>query len=503
VSKTGKLNLALIAFSIFIVNCALLAPFSIPPETPTTVRPTFTRAPIPSPTASPIVSPISSAPPTNVSVAKILPSPQPARATSTPTSRIVATATPIPTTQGNSSSAPTKLGPSALVSLLVNPQAALASRTTFFTSVCFGADANLLQEEDHIDGSDWATSRRHDCIFGYAMNPLTRMPASFYKTDTDTDGHKRFYLIPPEAFASDPFSIKQLSQAQLIVSPEYGCVSLGDIGVTADGVNYQCEACSFLKAGGVCPVPGGYKSLVLPTNRNNILDPDANGGAHGFLAYPAIIFKRDLSLYFTGKDGYAPPRIYFENAVDTLLPTVNVKTTAEMSDQEIRDVASQFDYFLSPADPKGLLATMETEARPTGSFPVQLNPRQAATLIFTARPGTVLSSVYWRIKPIGNVLNRQYLETNVCLTVNGREACFTGVEDFAHCAFFQACTTGYSTLKSVGEQGYIATRYFPAGTAPWINDGRVTIRVQAPDIGIPIEMDFKVRVRDVDAALGK
>jgi hypothetical protein len=386
---------------------------------------------------------------------------------------------------------------------MVNPKAALASRTSFLTSVCFGADANLLQEDDHVDGSDWATSRRQDCIFGYAVNPLTRMPASFYKVDTDPDGHRRFYLIPPEAFASDSQSIKQLSQVQLIVNPEYGCVSLGDIGVTADGMNYQCDACSFLKAGGVCPVPDGSKSLVLPVNRNNIMDPDANGGAYGFLAFPAVIFKKDFSLYFTGKDGYAPPRMYFENAVDTLSPSVNVKTTAEMTDQEIRDVASQFDYFLSPADPKGLLATTETEARPTGSFPAKLNPRQAASFFFTARPGTVLSSVYWRIKPIGNVLNRQFLETNICLTVNGRESCFTGVEDFAHCAFFQTCTTGYSTLKSVGEQGYIATRYFPAGTAPLINDGRVTISVQAPDIGTPFEMDFKVRVRNVDRTLTK
>ena len=332
---------------------------------------------------------------------------------------------------------------------------------------------------------------------------MTRLPTNFYKVDEDSIGQRRFYLIPPEAFASESQSIKQLSQVQLIVDPVQGCASLGDLGVTADGMNYQCDACAFLKAGGVCPLTDGSKSLVLPLNRNNIMDPETNGGAYGFLAFPGVIFKKNFSLYFTGKDGYAPARVYFENAVDTFVPSVNVKTTAEMTNQEIKDIASQFDYFLSPADPKGLLATTETEARPTGSFPVKLNPRQAATFSFTTRPGTVLSSVYWRIKSIGDTLNRQFLETNVCLTVNGREACFTGVEDFAHCAFFSTCTTGYSTLKSVGEQGYVATRYFPAGTAPLINDGRVTIRVQAPDIGTQTEMDFKIKVRDVDTTLIK
>ncbi len=54
-----------------------------------------------------------------------------------------------------------------------------------------------------------------------------------------------------------------------------------------------------------------------------------------------------------------------------------------------------------------------------------------------------------------------------------------------------------------GGAGYIATRYFPAGIAPVIGDGKVTVRILVPDIGTTLEMEFKVRVRNVDPTLTK
>ncbi len=377
----------------------------------------------------------------------------------------------------------------------------LVSKTAFFTSTCFGEGANPLQELDHIDTGDWPASTRNKCVFGYSVSPADRLPKGRYKVFGGPDGQPRFYLIPPDAFADDLQSLKELSQVKLIVEPEQGCASLGSMGVTADGLNYQCNACSFLRSGGVCPTTDGSRSIVLPVNKNNILDPKETGGAYGFLSFPLVIFRKDFSLYFNGKDGYAPPRIYFESAVDTLLPSVNAKTTAEMTDQEVKEIASQFDRLLSGTDPKSQLALVEQEAQPTSPTQAIVKPRQEAVFAFAAAPSTVLSSIFWQIRPLNNTNNRQFMETNPCLDINDEEYCFTGVEDFSHCAFFQPCTTGYSSLTPTANEGFIALRYFPAGSAPVIRDGRVTIRVQAPDIGTTLEMEVKVRVRNVDSTL--
>lgn len=408
----------------------------------------------------------------------------------------------MPTPEGRASKdKDTKIAPGVFAGLELNPRAMLVNKTTFFTSTCFGEGANPLQELDHIDTGDWPASTRNKCVFGYAVNPADRQPTRRYKVLGGPDGQPRFYLIPPEAFAEDPQSIKQLSQLKLIVSSEQGCASLGSIGVTADGLNYQCYACPFLRPGGVCPTIDGSRSIVLPVNKNNMLDSKETGGVYGFLGFPLVIFRKDFSLYFTGKDGYAPPRIYFENAVDTLLPNVNAKTTAEMTDQEINEIASQFDRLLSGTDPKSQLASIEQEAQSTTSTQAVVKPRQEAVFTFAAAPGTVLSSIFWKIRPLNNINNRQFMETNPCLDINDEEYCFTGVEDFSHCAFFQPCTTGYSSLNPIASEGFIATRYFPAGSAPVISNGRVTVRVQAPDIGTTLEIEVKVRVRNVDATL--
>ncbi len=393
--------------------------------------------------------------------------------------------------------------PSVLAALHVNPNAMLASKTAFFTSVCYGKDANPLQDQDYIEKGDWPSSRRNKCVFGYGVNSASRQPTGYYSVLDGPDGQPRFYLIPPGALAQDPQSIKELTQMQLIVDSEQGCASLGSIGITADGLNYQCDACSYLSSGGVCPTADGSRRIILPVNKNNILDPDDNGGVYGFLAFPAVIFRKNFSLYFTGNDGYAPRRIYFENVVDTLSPNVNVKTTAEMTDQELKEIAAQFDNRLSGANPQSQLASVEIEAKSTTPSQVTVKSKQEVVFGFTTKPGSVLSSISWKIKPVDETRNNQYMETNACLDINGREYCFTGVEDFAHCAFFTACTTGYSSLKSTGGAGYIATRYFPAGIAPVIGDGKVTVRILVPDIGTTLEMEFKVRVRNVDPTLTK
>lgn len=429
------------------------------------------------------------------------PTNRPAAATPTSTSTATPTETGTPIAAATSAPKPiaARMSPSAFVDWELNPRATLATKTTFFTSACFGEGANPLQDRDYIAPADWSGSPGRKCVFGFAVNPADGQPTGRYSVSGGADGQPHFYLVPPEAFAKDTQTIKTLSQIQIIVDPDQGCDSLGSIGITADGQNYQAAACGFLRAGGMAPGADGLKSLVLPSNANNILDPNSNGGAYGYLSFPAVIFRKGFSLYFTGRAGYAPPRTWFEVAVDTLAPTVDVKTTAEMSDSEVREVAARFDRALFGSDPKIRLAAAEREAQVTSPAPVSVKSKQQGAISFAATPGTVLSSVTWRITPLNNVDKRQFLETNLCLDINGEESCFTGVEDFAHCAFYAPCITGYSRLDPIEHAGYIATRYFPAGTAPVLRDGRVTAKFQAPDNGVVLEMDVKVRVRDVDA----
>ena len=253
-------------------------------------------------------TPVAIDPPTEPAIAEALPStPTPTKIAS-PTNRptITSTATSIPVATAVPTATPTarppavKLSPAALADLEANPRAALASKTTFFTSACFGESANLLQDRDYMAPADWSSSPDRKCIFGFNVNPSGRMPTGRYSVSGGPDGQPRFYLIPPEAFAKDLQSIKTLSQVKIIVDPDAGCDTLGFIGITADGFNYQAPACIFLKAGGVAPIGDGSKSLVLPANANNILDPGSSGGAYGVLGFPVVIFRKGFSLYYTG-----------------------------------------------------------------------------------------------------------------------------------------------------------------------------------------------------------
>jgi hypothetical protein len=243
-------------------------------------------------------------------------------------------------------------------------------------------------------------------------------------------------------------------------------------------------------------VGDGSKSITLPVNRTNILDPNDTGGAFGFQGFPLVLFRKGFSVYFTGRAGYAPPRTYFESTVDTLTTGVNIKTTGEMTDREIKEIAAQFDGALAGSNPIAQLAPLEQEAILTTPPRLNLRPKERGTLSFTTTPGAVLSSIVWSIRPVTNQGNQRFLETNLCLDLNGEEICFTGVEDFAHCAFFMPCKTGYSSLVPASGAEYIATRYFPAGAAPVINDGRIAAKFQAPDVGTVVEIEVKIRVRN-------
>jgi hypothetical protein len=133
-----------------------------------------------------------------------------------------------------------------------------------------------------------------------------------------------------------------------------------------------------------------------------------------------------------------------------------------------------------------------------------VSSKETGAIYFAAPAGAVLSSISWRVRPITNQGRKGFLETNLCLGLNGEESCFTGVEDFAHCAFFNPCRTGYSSLVPTGGEGYVATRYFPAGAAPIISDGRIAVKFRGPDIGTILEVEVKVRVRNADhSAAGK
>jgi hypothetical protein len=436
--------------------------------------------------------------------------PTPPKRTPTPTATPAPTRTPTPTKRPGTATAPelarpvpagAALSPSALARLELDPRAMMASKTTFFTSACFGEGANLLQDRDYMAPADWSSSPDRKCIFGYAVNPADGLPTGRYSVFGGPDGQPRFYIIPPEAFAQDQQNVKQLSQMHLIVDIGHGCDALGFVGVTADGVNYQCSACAFLRSGGICPSTDGSKKIVLPANKSYILDANETGGAHGFQSFPLVMFRKGFSLYFTGKAGGPPPRTWFESGVDTLL--ANVKTTAEMNDREIQEIASGFDGLLAGTDPTSQLAALELEAPLTSYGQVSVKSKEKAAVSFAAPPGSVLSSVSWRIQPLNNVFSHQYLETNMCLDINGEEFCFTGVEDFAHCAFYTTCKTGFSNLVYNGRGEYIATRYFLGGAAPVLRDGKITARFQGPDAGTVVEIEVKVRVRTVDAPLAR
>ncbi len=425
--------------------------------------------------------------------------------TRTPTRSVAPKAAPVPTRTPARTSTPRRsptrpppaavpfTSPRVVAELELSPKGGLGSKTSFFTSACFGQDANPLQDRDYMAPADWSSSPDRKCIFGYGVKQPGGLPTGRYAVHGGPDGVPRFYVIPPEAFAQDQTRIKQLSEVQWIVDTDQGCDALGSIGVTADGYTYQCSACAFFRAGGVCP-GGGGKSLALPTNQNHLLEPDRTGGAYGFLSYPLVFFRKGFSLYFTGRAGYAPPRIYFENAVDTLAPGVNLKTTAEMTGGEIKEIARQFDS-AAGVDPLSRLAPLEQEAQLLSSPQVIVRPKETGALYFSAPRGAVLSSIVWKVRAASNQGNQQFMEANFCLEYNGEEVCFTGVEDFAHCAFYTACRTGYSSLVATGNAGYVATRYFPAGSAPVLSDSRITAQVQAPDIGTVLEMEVKVRVR--------
>ncbi len=443
--------------------------------------------------------------------APTVPAPKPTRTrtpTSTPTLTPSPAPTPTPTRRPRTATAseivrPVSAGalisPSRLARLELDPRVKLATKTAFFTSACFGEDANLLQNFDYMAPADWSSSPDRKCIFGYGVSQADGLPEGRYSVFGGPDGQPRFYIVPPEAFARDQQNVKQLSTMHLIVDPGDGCDALGFVGATADGVNYQCSACAFLRSGGICPSTDASKKLVLPSSKGNILDVSETGGAYGFQSFPLVLFRKGFSLYFTGKAGVPPPRTWFESGVDTLV--ANVKTTAEMSDREIQELASGFDGLLGKTDPIRQLAALEHEAPSTISYPLSVRSKERAAVSFMAPPGSVLSSVSWRIKPLNNVSSQQYLETNICLDMNGQVSCFTGVEDFAHCAFYSPCKTGFSSLVHKGGGEYIATRYFLGGAAPVLNDGKITAWFQAPDTGTVVEIEVQVRFRIVDGNL--
>ncbi len=446
-----------------------------PTSTHALIKPTVTRTNAPPPTSTPVRASTSSPTATGKATVRTTPAPRPLSS-----SRLIS--------------------PSALARLELDPRALVASKTSVFTSACFGESANLLQDHDYMAPADWAASPDRKCVFGFAAEPGAGMPTGRYSVFPGPDGLPRFYIVPPEAFAQDLQRLKQLSELHLIVDHDQGCDALGFLGVTADGVNYQCSACAFLRRGGVCPGPGG-KSIVLPTSAAFALDVEETGGAYGFQGYPLVLFRKGFSLYFTGKAGGPPPRVYFESAVDTLLPSVNAKSTAEMSGQEIRTIASTFDGTAARGDLIREVTALEQDAKVVSYSPAHVRSKEKTILAFEAAPGSVLSSISWRIKPLNNVSSPGYLETNMCLEMNGQEFCFTGVEDFAHCAFYEACKTGFSSLVHTGSGEYIATRYWLPGASPILRDGRVSCKFQGPDIGTVLEMEVKVRVRPGDATL--
>lgn len=343
--------------------------------------------------------------------------------------------------------------------------------------------------------ADWSSSPDRKCVFGFRVNSGDGMPTGRYSVFGGPDGQPRFYIIPPEAFASDQTNVKQLSSLHLIVDTDVGCDGLGLFGITADGTTYQCPACQFLRSGGLCPATDGAKSIVLPVNRNNVLTPDQTGGTYGLAGFPVVLFRKGFSVYFTGKAGWAPPRIWFESGVDTLLPSTNIRTTAEMSDRDIKAVAAGYDAQLSNTDPIRAIAPLE---HPITSNPARLTlkSKESGGLNFAAPPGSVLSSMVWTIRQVQNQGSRLFMETNLCLDMNGEETCFTGVEDFAHCAFYSPCQTGYASLVPSGGEGYVATRYFGPAAAPVLRDGRLTAKFLAPDVGSVIEIEVQVRVRN-------
>lgn len=455
-------------------------------------------APTPAPSGTVVVLAATRTPTRKATLTRVPPS-------STP--RPTATVRPSPTPPPTATVPPTEipvaryLESQALADLELDPRVSLTSQTSFFTSACFGPDANPLQNNDSMAPADWSRSPDRKCIFGFRTDPKTGLPTGHYSVAVGPDGEARFYVIPPEAFASDPTQVKQLSQMHLIVDPSQGCAELGSIGITADGTSYQCPACMFLKSGGMCLSKDGTKSLVLPKNSTFILDPDRTGGSIGFQGFPIMFFRRGFSVYFTGKSGYAPPRVYFESTVETLRPEVSAKTTADMSYAEIKGVASQFDTVASRSNILKTIAPFEYPARLTSVNPVRLSSKETATISFWAQPETVLSSIVWSIKPVNNIDTKTFLETNLCIDLNGERTCFTGVEDFAHCAFFEPCVTGFSSLVPTGSNTYIATRYFLPGAAPTIRDPNVRVQFQAPDVGTILEMSVQLRVRAVNQLL--
>ncbi len=428
-------------------------PIAIPPTATRVLAPTVTRTPIPAPTPTAI--------------------PQPAVE---------------------------RFSLESFAGLATNPRARLVSQSNFFTSACYGENVNPLQDRDYMTPSDWGGGSDTKCLFGFALDPNSRLPTGRYSAGGGPDNQPRFFLIPGGAI-KDQRSIKALSSFHVIVDPAIGCDALGTLGITADGVSYQCSACAFLRDGNVCPNVDGSRSIVLPTSRSIRLNAEETGGTYGFLGFPAVIFRRDFSFFVTGRAGYPPPRMYFESQVDTFLPNVTPKTTAEMTRQEAQSIAAEFDRLLAGKLPMNQIASFERLAQPSTPAQLTLLSKEQGAWTFFATPGTMLSSIVWRIKPLSNVNSNQFLETNLCLTLNNEETCFTGVEDFAHCAYFTPCVTGYSRLSPNASGGYTASRYFPAGLAPSIGNGKISFRAQAPDIGAVLEMEIEVRVRDADVSL--
>lgn len=387
------------------------------------------------------------------------------------------------------------LTPEQFAEKALGPQSFVGSDNShIFTSTCFGPNANPLQDRDYMTQNDGGSK----CQFGYDISPQTWLPQKRYKI-ANIDGQMRFYIVPPDAFTNQPAGTKVLSGFHLIVPTNQGCASLGSIGFTADGKDYQTDACAF-RPGIKMKSTDGAKVIPFPQSPLATFDPEQNGGSYGFVGFPAVLFKDGFSLYYTGQNGYPPPRIYFEADVDTLSVDTNVKATAEMTNAELQQMADAWDHHLRQTDPKTTVITAGKKADQISSQPVIGKSKDKVNLYFSAPPDSYLAGITWHLVPLNNrdpdkKSFYNFLETNLQLRINSGDGHeideeTTGVEDTARCAFYNPCQTGWSGLFPTGDMGYTVVRNFPFPLK--LTNGKIDMSAQIPDNGTTIEMSGNV-----------
>lgn len=315
-----------------------------------------------------------------------------------------------------------------------------------------------------------------------------------------------YYIVPPEAFAAKSDGGKLvLSEVSLIVDPAPygGWESLGFIVITADGVDgvsvtYKGWAADVFRPGGTLKSIDGTKTLVMPTSDKVIFKPDDNGGNYGFAGFPLVIAEKNLSFAFTGSpSGGPPPRIYFGVRVDEFDPKISVKTTAQMTNQELTELAAAYDRHLTGIDRTAEIAKLEENA--AVNYPeIGLKPKEEATFEFTTKPGSLLSSVHVYMWPQNNNQDKSILEINPDILIDGQLMYSgTGFEDFGGEAFYSSGHNPLGAFFPIDHDGYLAKRYFLAV----IPDGKVVVRLKNPDVGTTINLRVEVKVIDPDLTL--